>query len=57
MITELLSNKVFVFSVLFLGGFLVFKLLTRKSKDVMELEIEYEEIINSDKYRVKGQYE
>ncbi len=57
MISEALNNK-FVWILLALaGGFILFKIFTRKDQDALELEKEYNEILDSDKYRVKGQYE
>lgn len=57
MISELINNKMFIVASLFIGSFIVFKILTRKNKDLVRLEVEYNEVVNSDKYKVKGQYD
>ncbi|HLC86594.1 MAG TPA: hypothetical protein VJG30_04880 [Candidatus Nanoarchaeia archaeon] len=54
---ELIDNKIFIAASLFIGSFIIFKFLTRKNKDLIKLEVEYNEIINSDKHKVKGQYD
>ena len=48
------SNKVIIG--VFVAIFIAY-LLTRKKKQPSEFEKEYSEILNSDKYKVKNQYE
>ncbi|MBI2148258.1 hypothetical protein HYU23_01120 [Candidatus Woesearchaeota archaeon] len=57
MIQELMNNKFLWVGVATLFGLLVYKFLFSKDKANQVLEQEYSEIINSDEYKVKGQFD
>lgn len=57
MITELMQNKLFLISLGLLSVFALYKLLFRKDSVAENLDKEYNEILSSDKYKVKGQYD
>ena len=56
MLKELLNNGWFILIILTLGLFVVYKFLNRKDAKLEKLEVEYNELITLDKYKVKGQY-
>ena len=57
MITDLIDSKLLVICGSAIAIFAVYKLLTKKDAVLVSLEREYEEIINSDEFKVKGQYD
>lgn len=57
MISELLHNKLFLISAGLFAVFIFYKIFFRKDKFTENLENEYNEILNSDKYKVRGQYD
>ena len=56
MINELISNKWVWFGIGLFALIIVQRLFFSKDKATEILEREYNEIINSEKYKVKGQY-
>ena len=54
---ELLNNKLALIISALLGIFIIYKFLNRKSNDDVDLENEYNDILKSDKYKVKSQYD
>ncbi len=57
MVPELLDSKLLVICGSVIAVFLLYKLLTKKSAVLAKLEREYEEVIVSEEYKVKGQYD
>ena len=57
MVEALLYNKWFWIGMLGLIALIVYKRFFSKSKPMQLLEQEYHEIINSEKYKVKGQHD
>ena len=53
---EIFNNKLLFIAGLSLVTIIVYKFITRKSKEDIALESEYNEVLNSEKHRVKGQY-
>lgn len=52
-----MQNKLFLISLGLLSVFALYKLLFRKDSVAESLDKEYKEILSSDKYKVKGQYD
>jgi len=57
MINELMQNKLLVIGVSLFVGLILYFLIFRKNKDLVDLENEYEEILTSNKHKVKGQHD
>ncbi len=56
MITEIMSNRWFLIGAAVVVAVIAYKLFNRKDAALEEIEKEYEEVLTSDKYKVKGQY-
>ncbi len=56
MIMEIITNKWVALVAVVVIGFVVYRLINKKDSGLDELEAEYNEILTSDKYKVKGQY-
>jgi len=54
---ELLNNKWIWILAGSITALVAYKLFFSKNKDIDNLEKEYSEVINSDKYKVKGQFD
>ncbi len=52
-----MQNKLFLISLGLLSVFALYKLLFKKDSVAENLDREYNEILSSDKYKVKGQYD
>lgn len=57
MLGELLYNKWFWFVIIIISVAMFHRLFFSKDRETQILESEYHEILNSDKYKVKGQYD
>ena len=57
MIGELLNNKLFWVFAIGVSVAMFYKIFFSKDKSTQLLEKEYHEILNSDEYKVKGQYD
>ncbi|MEK6947797.1 MAG: hypothetical protein AABX19_00985 [Nanoarchaeota archaeon] len=53
---EIFNNKLLFIAGLSLVSIIVYKFITRRSKEDIAVENEYNEVLNSEKHRVKGQY-
>ncbi len=53
---ELFNNSWFVVIGVGLIIYTAYKILNKKNKTLEQLEIEYNELVNSEKYKVKGQF-
>ncbi|HIH25858.1 hypothetical protein J4476_04805 [Candidatus Woesearchaeota archaeon] len=53
---ELFNNKILFIAGISLLSIIVYKYITRRSKEDIAIENEYNEVLNSEKYRVKGQF-
>lgn len=56
MIMDIMTNKLFIAGFVLVLIAITYNLLNRKDNNLEQLEAEYEEVLNSDKYKVKGQY-
>ncbi len=54
---ELLNNRFFVIGVAVIGCAIIYHFISKKDKPSSDLEMEYTEVLNSNKYKVKSQYE
>ncbi|MBS3174987.1 hypothetical protein J4440_03855 [Candidatus Woesearchaeota archaeon] len=53
---EAIQNKWIWLGLGLIAAFIAYKLFTRKDPVIEEIENEYNDLLNSDKYKVKGQY-
>ena len=54
---ELLQNKYLILGIVFFVIAVVYSLFANKNKARDRLEVEYHDILNSDKHKVKGQHD
>mgnify|MGYP001564911022 CR=1 FL=1 len=54
---ELLQNKYLILGIVLFIIAVIYSLFTNKNKTKDVLETEYDDILNSDKYKVKGQHD
>jgi len=54
---EIFSNKYFIIGAAILFGVILYQLLTKKDKFSQKNDSDYSEVINSDKYKVKSQFD
>lgn len=57
MIGELLNNKLFWVFAIGVSIAMFYKIFFSKDREMQTIEKEYYEILSSDKYKVKGQYD
>lgn len=57
MAIEIIYNKWFLLGVAALVGLIVYKIIAIRNKGEKILEKEYLDIVNSEEYKVKGQYD
>lgn len=54
---ELIENKYLILGTIIFIIAVIYSLFTNKNKTKDLLEVEYEDILNSEKYKVKGQHD
>ena len=53
---ELLNNNLIVMGSAVIVLYFAYKILNRKDKSLQNLEVEYNDLVTSEKYKVKGQF-
>ena len=56
MFAELANNKLLLFGLAFVVAVAIYKIFNKKDRVMKEIEREYNEVVTSDKYKVKGQH-
>ena len=53
---EIFQNRLVLFGLALIAAAVLYKIFNGKDRLMEEIETEYNELLNSDKYKVKGQY-